>query len=132
MTVKRCTVYGLASTKDNEIRYIGQTIRSTNSRLSDHLREARGRSKSALCEWIRSVWKSGQGIKLFVLHRGGEWNKSESEYFDLYTSLGADLVNTFPAGLTRPPPGRTEYDDETLWRLRSLHSRYEAECALKW
>ena len=85
-------IYGLFSTRDNVIRYIGQTHRIT-ARIAQHLTEAKSKD-TPKCSWIASEKADGFEIKHVILMEncGGEVN--ERRVLDAYTLSGHSLVNS--------------------------------------
>ena len=62
---KKCTVYGLSSTKDDRTRYIGQTTQAIKKRLEVHLADAKRKASHIyLYRWIRKTLKEGFKIKI--------------------------------------------------------------------
>lgn len=74
-------IYGLFSTKDGVIRYIGQT-KSIRSRLSSHKYDAlKRKSKNHKCNWIRSVYESNYEIDIKVIEECDDGNVDEKEIY---------------------------------------------------
>lgn len=108
-----CTVYGLASTADGKIRYVGQTTKILRYRLSDHFTSARlGRVDHRSC-WIRQQWKAGNKIFAFVIESHVPWNDAERRLIAWYRKHGAALTN-----LTSGGEGSADPSDENRERQR--------------
>jgi len=96
---KRCFVYGLYSSKDGEIRYIGQTIISIKRRLSFHKIDSFGARKDTYKgKWLRKVLKDGYNVCVKLIDNNATWNKSEIYWIKLYKHLGYQLVNATDGG----------------------------------
>lgn len=98
-----CDVYGLASSRDGVMRYVGQTMDVAEARHAEWLR-GRQRRRGKVAEWIRAETTAGFAIELRVLIRGGRWNVDETNLIARYRALGAPLLNVHPGGSCR-----TEY-----------------------
>lgn len=92
-----CIVYGLFSSDDGAIRYIGQTKRSLSKRHAAHIAVSR-RGKTHRDYWVRAVLKRGATVESFVLCNDAVWNETEVALIAAYRSLGADLVNATCGG----------------------------------
>ena len=87
-------IYGLWSTRDRVIRYIGQTTGGIpDARLSKHRYAARCGRSGAVPEWIRGEVAEGFDVHLRVLFWHGDAAVSEREYIALYRAMGAPLLN---------------------------------------
>ncbi|WP_028100461.1 NUMOD3 domain-containing DNA-binding protein [Pseudoduganella violaceinigra] len=90
----RVTVYGLASSKDATIRYVGQTTKVVSERLKEHLTwTRRGRDKSRRTAWIKSVLEAGNELTIISLQDGAELHVDEMKWIQHFTDAGHDLVN---------------------------------------
>lgn len=92
------TVYGLSTSADERVRYIGQTVRSLQIRLNAHLRWARNGKKSALFAWIRKHELLGETIIITPIMVGAILHETEIETIALHKRLGANLVNSTRGG----------------------------------
>ena len=107
-----CTVYGLASTEaPTLIRYVGQTIRSTEKRLREHITHAQ-RTNYPVNRWIRKVLAAGHRVVLVVLEQNGTPGDAEIEWIARLKADGARLVNATSGG-----PGVLSPSEETRARL---------------
>lgn len=97
-----CTVYGLASSADHKIRYIGQTVTSLQSRLNSHISEARKKRKNYRHHWINSVLASGHDVIVVVIKKNATLHVDEISAIRHYRSLGFDLVNLTSGGEGSP------------------------------
>lgn len=88
------TVYGLASSKDGLIRYIGQTSVSIQTRLKWHITwTLRKRDKSRRTAWIASVLRDGFELTITALETNAVKHEAEMRLIAHYKSMGVDLVN---------------------------------------
>jgi hypothetical protein len=90
-------VYGLQKAGTREIRYIGLTKNTLQTRLRGHKKEHRSnRHKS---RWIRAC---GMDIEIVLLEASipslAEANKKEQQYITLFKALGARLLNATNGG----------------------------------
>lgn len=93
------TVYGLASSEDGVIRYIGQTSRSLATRLQWHLTwTLRERDKSRRTAWIKSILRRGFGLNIVVIEADAVKDESEMRWIARYREVGHDLVNGSAGG----------------------------------
>lgn len=92
------TIYGLFSTKDGVVRYIGQCKCTPKERLKAHLRDSIKMNKSHKCNWIRKVLADGCQIGFTVLKENAVWNEDEIAFIKHYKNQGFDLVNNTIGG----------------------------------
>lgn len=93
-----CTVYGLASTEDRAIRYVGQTLQKPERRRANHLKLARQGASGPRHSWIRKVLADGFDIVVVVLEASAVWDVSERRWIAEMRQAGADLVNVSDGG----------------------------------
>lgn len=93
-------VYGLSSSKDNVIRYIGQTKVLSHIRLKAHVREAFGNLKKDThkCRWIRNVIEEGYQVLITTLKEDAIYNEDEKLFIKIYKEIGIKLVNATEGG----------------------------------
>jgi hypothetical protein len=87
------TVYGLASTRDRKIRYVGQTNREVQRRFYRHTDDARSGKQTYCCRWIRKELAGGFKVYPFVIERDVVYNDAEIRWIAFYKRAGAELVN---------------------------------------
>lgn len=88
------TVYGLASSKDGVIRYIGQTSRDLETRRKWHITwTLRKRDRSRRTAWIASVLREGHELTITALEVDAVKHESEIRWIAHYKERGFDLVN---------------------------------------
>lgn len=127
-----CKVYGLFSTEDNSVRYIGQTKVSVDSRLLNHRRRSKDHN-THLYNWMRKVHEEGYEVEAVVLLENAEWNTDEIRIIAEYRSRGVPLVNSTDGGdgVLNPPEdvrrrisesmSSRVYDEEARKRLSDGH-----------
>lgn len=92
------TVYGLSTSADGRIRYVGQTIHPLHVRLRQHLNWARKGKKSALFVWIRKHEANGESVNIFALEEHAVLHEAEIRLIAFYKRMGAALVNSTKGG----------------------------------
>lgn len=95
-----CYIYGLFSTEDNKIRYIGQTKSSLGTRLSSHKYDAlKKNAQNHKCNWIRSIYKKGYilGITCIEKCNKKDLNNKEIEWISKLKEE-CNLVNQLKGG----------------------------------
>ena len=93
-------IYGLYSTEDGIIRYIGQTKSSLKQRKNEHKCDALTRNlKSHKCNWIRRVYKNGFEVEIKLIEETNEQNWAVREIFWINEySKTTKLVNQLSGG----------------------------------
>jgi hypothetical protein len=87
--MKTTFIYGLYSTRDNEIRYVGKS-NNPKSRLKDHVWASRvKRDNTHKACWIRKELNDGYTIQYNILETCDitEWAQKEIEYIKIYPNL---------------------------------------------
>lgn len=107
------TVYGLSSSEDDKIRYVGQTTRELKQRLIHHLYDAKTLNKIHKSNWIKKVLNDGYKINIFIIEENAIWAESEIKWIKYYRDEGIDLVNTTDGG-----EGVVGYVRDDAWRKR--------------
>ena len=90
-------IYGLASSEDGVIRYIGQTSRSLPLRLKEHVRKC-VHEEGAKAKWIRSVLAAEHKIVIRPLMKTQQWHEAERRVIALYRKHGFSLMNSTSGG----------------------------------
>lgn len=93
-----CTVYGLYSTKDGLIRYIGQTTKPLRTRVRQHVQTAIEGGDWPVAKWIRKLLRNRHTLECVALVEGAEWNTSEVETIARYRAEGFPLLNATAGG----------------------------------
>lgn len=113
--IRTCTVYGLCSDSDSSIRYVGQTVVETSSRLRQHIKRSRISKRPVHRDyWIRSVLNCGGSICLVVLQENAVWNDSERLWIEKLKAEGASLTNATAGG-----EGMLDAPEELKARIRA-------------
>lgn len=97
-TIRRCTVYGLRSSSDPEIRYIGQTFYSLSNRLKRHRKEARSGDQTPRSRWIRKVIAGGERVEIVPIEENAVWNEAEIRWIAHYRAASPRLLNITAGG----------------------------------
>lgn len=103
-------IYGLYSTEDNIIRYVGQTKSDLKQRKNEHKCDALTRNlKNHKCNWIRSVYKNGFEIGIILIEDTDEnhWQEKEIYWISEY-SKNDKLVNQLGGGNSGGPGGKMQ------------------------
>jgi hypothetical protein len=119
-------VYGLSSTEDGVIRYIGQTTKSSlKKRLFEHLAAAKRESDSSRCyRWIRKVLRQGHRIEINLLEDDCPWGTAEQRWIAQYRREHPGVLTNISEGGDGFTGKRTEED-----RARRRHPKTEAHRA---
>lgn len=92
--MKKCIVYGLYSDKEpKHIRYIGQTTRSLNERLDNHIKAARKKQNTKFYKWLNSKLVKNIKVCAKIIVHDAIWNKSEIEMIKKYRDDNHRLMN---------------------------------------
>jgi hypothetical protein len=75
-------VYGLFSTRDGLVRYVGQTEYTARKRLDMIVTKALDHESGALYDWVRTEWRSGAEVRAHVLQ--DEIIPADLELFERY------------------------------------------------
>jgi hypothetical protein len=60
-------IYGLYSTRDGQIRYVGQTEYTSKKRLELSITRSLDREEGPLYDWIRGEWREGHDVRAYDL-----------------------------------------------------------------
>jgi hypothetical protein len=60
-------IYGLYSTRDGQIRYVGQTEYTSKKRLELSITKSLDRHDGPLYDWIRGEWREGYDVRAYDL-----------------------------------------------------------------
>ena len=88
-----CQVYVLKDDKTNEIRYVGQTRNTLESRLINHIRSAKNNPKSPVEYWVRELLSNDRAPIIEMLDPNGIWFVSETVWIDRLLAEGHKLLN---------------------------------------
>ena len=106
------TVYGLFSSRDSKLRYVGQTTETPEQRLRSELLAARKGRSGALRKWIRAELSAGYLIQLQVIVEHGDLNVTVFKIVDLLRAEGCDLLNTITRKVAQPSKPAKEFGPE--------------------
>lgn len=95
---KACIVYGLASSKDGQIRYIGQTTQVPKRRRAFHVSYAKRHNQSHLDHWINKVLRDGHELGMVILDNAAIWNVTEVAVIAKFRAEGSNLLNIMAGG----------------------------------
>jgi len=95
-----CIIYVLLDPRTNQVRNVGKTMRSTETRLKEHIWEAKNSNKTYTSKWIRSLLKADiiPTIEIIDAVPEKDWKFWESHYIKLFKSFGARLTNLTGGG----------------------------------
>lgn len=94
-------IYGLSSSKDGIIRYVGQTKNALKNRLNEHKCDALTRNlKSHKCNWIRKIYKNGFKLQIELIEKTDEihWQEREIYWIQEYRKKYKNLINQLDGG----------------------------------
>jgi hypothetical protein len=117
---KPAIVYGLTSTEDGQIRYIGQTIKPLNKRLRSHIDGAKRGGTWPVAKWIRKVIRQVFTVQIVPLVETAIWNDTEIETIAVYLAQGAKLLNATNGG--QNPVGLV-FSEETRRKMSDAAKR---------
>lgn len=134
-----CTVYGLASSEDGVVRYIGQTSGPLKRRVLRHISFAH-RQRRRLTHrdrWLLKIERDGFEVVASVIQDDAMWNVSEMEWIARYADSGARLVNSTAGGegINDPSPELRKRISESvkrLWQDPEYRARVGARKGTHW
>jgi hypothetical protein len=93
-------IYVLIDPLDGEIRYVGVTTVTLESRLSGHIGEAAGGIDTYKCRWIRKLVRLGfkPTIVQLCLVKGESWSEVEVYWIAYFKTIGCPLTNATEGG----------------------------------
>lgn len=94
---KPITVYALID-DDGSVRYIGQTVQSTERRLIQHLSTARVRCAAPVHKWLMSRRNSGREVRIVALATDAVLHETEIALIAQHRASGARLLNMTDGG----------------------------------
>lgn len=92
-------IYSLEDPDTNEIRYIGKTVKSLPSRLTNHIYTAK-KINNHRCNWIKSIVKKGKKPLIKIID-SCDWKESaelEIYWITQFKNWGFNLVNSTEGG----------------------------------
>ncbi len=90
-------IYGLYSSAEPlQIRYVGRTVNSLDTRLGDHLSKSRRpTNRFPVCDWIRLEYAKGNRVRIRELGRynvGFDLSRAEKAWIRFWSAF-CDSVN---------------------------------------
>lgn len=95
---RKVTVYTLSSSRDDEVRYVGQTVQPLKNRLNGHKHSAKRYHRTAVQRWIVRELGESFEISILPINADSVWNETEIDYITLYRAYGFDLLNLTEGG----------------------------------
>lgn len=100
---KDCTfIYSLSHPETGEARYVGQTCRSIEYRLYEHIRSAKSGAKWPVSNWIRKLIQADMepiAALLEIIPPGGDWQSAETRHISLLReAIGGRALNATDGG----------------------------------
>ena len=89
-------VYGLSSSEDGEVRYIGQTTQPAR-RLNNHISKSKT-GNTHKKRWVRSVIAKGFEVQMSTLLEDAVWDEDEIRIIEEHKAAGARLTNATGGG----------------------------------
>lgn len=92
-----CSIYSLSSSRDGEVRYIGQTTQPLARRLCQHRNYAK-RKQTAVHKWINREQRDGFEICIRSVLENARFHLDEVELIDFLRCEGLRLLNLTEGG----------------------------------
>jgi hypothetical protein len=88
-------IYGLYSTRNGQIRYVGQTEYTAKKRLELSITKALDRQPGPLYDWMRVEWRGGHEVQHYTLQE--DIIPADLDMFEKYwVEQFSDLLNVEP------------------------------------
>lgn len=91
-------IYGLASSENGQIRYIGQTTKTAEKRFGDHRRNVKRNPHTPVAKWIKSLNERGFHPILVILKNDAVIDDDEIEFIKIFKENGYHLLNISHGG----------------------------------
>jgi hypothetical protein len=116
-------IYGLYSTSEGLVRYVGQTEYSARKRLDLIITKALDREPGALYDWVRDAWRTEHEIRAYVLQ--DEVIPADLEMFEAYwIEQFSGLLNV------KPPADPARSTTEIGQRIHeTIHAQIRGQAA---
>jgi hypothetical protein len=96
---RTCIIYGLVSSENGLIRYVGQTTVNIERRVRQHIKNSlRVKATTHKDAWIKKVIRDGFSIEYTILQENAIWNIDEVKWISKLKSDGFCLVNSTSGG----------------------------------
>ena len=127
-------IYGLYSTEDEIIRYVGKT-KTIKIRMAEHRREAKENNTRPKNVWMREVYAKGYDVKLKIIEEtnSDEWCERE-QYWIAELKESNNLTNILKGGvggMGAVPKSYMSYDDakayinEYMPNIKTQHAYFK-------
>lgn len=116
------TVYALVDPNTDQLRYIGQTNRPVNRRLSQHISVAKRKTVPPVNAWLRGLINGGLRPVVWVMEQynsASDANEGEEFWIGLLRSWELPLLNLCPGGSVRRGWNHSE---EAKAKFRAIRS----------
>ena len=93
-------IYQLKNPMTDNIRYVGKTVQSLDSRLKKHIEESNQGLKTYKCNWIRKLLKENiiPDIETIEITDENMWKEREKYWIANYKKRGYNLTNSTNGG----------------------------------
>ena len=93
-------IYGLCSSENGTIRYVGKTRNNLKNRLNEHKYDALTKKrKNHKCNWIRKIYREGFELQIVLIEEVNENNWEDREIFWIsYYREHSNAVNQLDGG----------------------------------
>jgi len=93
-------IYGLISSRDGEVRYVGKTVETLEQRLSRHLGKHYLKYNHYKCHWLKKELKDGYEISIVAIDEvpNEDWQFWERYWIQQFRAWGFRLTNTTDGG----------------------------------
>lgn len=92
-------VYGLVDPQTKEIRYVGQTTKTLEERLNQHLKPFNLQENCPKNIWLKKLLKKGLKPEIVMLEKGKAFDLSrlEMKWIEHYRNQDCGLTNRYPS-----------------------------------
>lgn len=116
-------IYVLIDPKTNKIRYVGQTTKQINVRLTNHISKAKKSNNKTTHKntWIKSLLNENLKpiIELIDVVCENDWKTIEKNYISFYREKGCDLLNISEGGDSGYIAGK-----KRIWRSEEDYAKW--------
>lgn len=100
-THKPTYIYGLVCQETDELRYVGKTIQTLESRLRGHIRSSYSEKRTYIANVLRHMRNHGQKVEIIefeIVEPFGDWIEAEQHWIAYTKFLGCRLANLTDGG----------------------------------